>query len=159
MQRNFWFCAIDDPSGLDHRDRVGVDHVLLETDYPHQDGTWPDTQEILHAQIGHFPTDDIRKLTWENASRLFGHPVPEAVQPTRTRTEDRRAVDAHDIRFRIAAARRMLFRLGCDSNVGGHVSARADGEDAFWVTGFEYFDQTTPDRVAKLDFDLQIARR
>src|SRR6478609_9362850 len=65
-------------------------------------------------------------------------------------------MDAHDIRFRIAAARRMLFRLGCDSNVGGHVSARADGEDAFWVTGFEYFDQTTPDRVAKLDFDLRV---
>ena len=80
MQRNFWFCAIDDPAGLDHRDRVGIDHVLLETDYPHQDGTWPDTQEILHAQIGHFPPDDIRKLTWENASRLFGHPVPDAVQ-------------------------------------------------------------------------------
>jgi microsomal dipeptidase-like Zn-dependent dipeptidase len=80
MQRNFWFCAIDDPAGLDHRDRVGIDHVLLETDYPHQDGTWPDTQEILHAQIGHFPPDDIRKLTWENASRLFGHAVPEAVQ-------------------------------------------------------------------------------
>ena len=64
-------------------------------------------------------------------------------------------MDANDIRFRIAAARRMLFRLGCDSNVGGHVSARADGEDAFWVTGFEYFDQTTPEGVAKLDFALR----
>ena len=80
MQRNFWFCAIDDPSGLEQRHRIGIDHVLLETDYPHQDGTWPDTQEILHAQIGHFPADDIRKLTWENASKLFGHPVPDAVQ-------------------------------------------------------------------------------
>lgn len=64
-------------------------------------------------------------------------------------------MDEHDIRFRIAAARRMLYREGCDSNVGGHVSARATGEDAFWVTGFEYFDQTTPDRVCKLSFDLQ----
>jgi L-fuculose-phosphate aldolase len=60
-----------------------------------------------------------------------------------------------DIRWRIAAARRMLHREGCDSNVGGHVSARAeDRDDAFWVTGFEYFDTTTPDRVALLDFDL-----
>jgi predicted TIM-barrel fold metal-dependent hydrolase len=80
MQRNFWFCAIDDPSGLDQRDRVGVDHVLLESDYPHQDGTWPDTQAILRDQIGDFPADDIRKLTWENASRLFQHPVPAEVQ-------------------------------------------------------------------------------
>jgi L-fuculose-phosphate aldolase len=65
-------------------------------------------------------------------------------------------MDVNDIRFRIAAARRMLYRLGCDSNVGGHVSARADTGDAFWVTGFEYFDQTTPERVARLDFDLNV---
>ncbi len=60
-----------------------------------------------------------------------------------------------DVCFRIAAARRMLYRHGCDSNVGGHVSVRSGEGDGFWVTGFEYFDQTTPDAVAKLDFDLQ----
>ena len=60
-----------------------------------------------------------------------------------------------DLPFKIAAARRILYRDGCDSNVGGHVSARAtDEDDAFWVTAFEYFDQTTPDRVCKLGFDL-----
>jgi predicted TIM-barrel fold metal-dependent hydrolase len=80
MQRNFWFCAIDDPAGLEQRHLIGIDHVLLETDYPHQDGTWPDTHELLHRQIGHFPADDIRKLTWENASKLFDHPVPVAAQ-------------------------------------------------------------------------------
>jgi L-fuculose-phosphate aldolase len=65
-------------------------------------------------------------------------------------------MDEHDIRFRIAAARRMLYREGCDSNIGGHVSARAeDVDDAFWVTGFEYFDTTTPDRVCLLGFDLE----
>jgi L-fuculose-phosphate aldolase len=63
-------------------------------------------------------------------------------------------MDTSDIRFRIAAARRILYREGCDSNIGGHVSARAQAEDAFWVTGLEYFDQTTPDRVCKLGFDL-----
>lgn len=80
LQRNFWFCAIEDPSGLDHRHRIGIDHVMLESDYPHQDGTWPDTQEIVHAQIGHLPPDEIRKITWENASNLFDHPVPQAVR-------------------------------------------------------------------------------
>jgi L-fuculose-phosphate aldolase len=64
-----------------------------------------------------------------------------------------------DIRFRIAAARRMLHREGCDSNVGGHLSVRGsvsgDGDDTFWVTGFEYFDQTTPDRICLMGYDLQ----
>ena len=60
-----------------------------------------------------------------------------------------------DLPFKIAAARRILHREGCDSSIGGHVSARADDEDdAFWVTAFEYFDQTTPERVCKLGFDL-----
>ena len=65
-------------------------------------------------------------------------------------------MDESDIRFRIAAARRMLYREGCDSDVGGHVSVRAEHrDDAFWATGFEYFDTTTPDRVALLAFDLR----
>ena len=79
LQRNFWFCAIDDTSGLEQRHRIGVDHLMLESDYPHQDGTWPDTQEILQDQIGHFDAEEIRKVTWENASKLFQFPVPESV--------------------------------------------------------------------------------
>jgi L-fuculose-phosphate aldolase len=64
-------------------------------------------------------------------------------------------MEEKDVRWRISAARRMLYRGGCDSDVGGHVSARAeDRESAFWVTGFEYFDTTVPERVALLDFDL-----
>jgi L-fuculose-phosphate aldolase len=69
-------------------------------------------------------------------------------------------MDNTDVRFRIAAARRMLYREGCDSTVAGHVSARADTsyENAFWVTGFEYFDQTLPDGVALLNNDLTVLR-
>ena len=61
-----------------------------------------------------------------------------------------------DPRFLIAAARRMLFRGGADSQVGGHVSIRSAGEDAFYVTPFEYMDETLPDHVAKVDFDLRV---
>ena len=50
MQRNFWFCSLEDDVGVRRaRDHIGVDHILVETDYPHLDGTWPDTQEILLA--------------------------------------------------------------------------------------------------------------
>ena len=44
LRRNFWFCAIDDASGFLTRDVIGVDHILVESDYPHADSTWPDTQ-------------------------------------------------------------------------------------------------------------------
>lgn len=61
-----------------------------------------------------------------------------------------------DARFRIAAARRMLARAGCESMVAGHVSERAVGEDAFWISPFEYFDETLPSRPVKVGFDLQV---
>jgi L-fuculose-phosphate aldolase len=60
------------------------------------------------------------------------------------------------VRFEIAMARRILAREGCESAVAGHVSVRAPGEDAFWVSPFEYFDETVPERVIKSSFDLEL---
>jgi len=65
-------------------------------------------------------------------------------------------MDLEDVRFKIAAARRMLYREGVDSQTAGHVSVRAQGEDAFWATPFEYFDETMPDHVIKVSFDLEL---
>jgi predicted TIM-barrel fold metal-dependent hydrolase len=80
LQRNFWFCAVEDQSTFALRDRIGVEHILVESDYPHSDSTWPNSQRVIHEEIGDLPADDIRKITWENASKLYRHPVPEAVQ-------------------------------------------------------------------------------
>jgi L-fuculose-phosphate aldolase len=68
-------------------------------------------------------------------------------------------VNETEIPFRIAAAGRILSREGCDSGVGGHISARAAGEDAFWVSPYEYFDQTVAAGVLKVGFDLQFVGR
>jgi hypothetical protein len=80
LKRNFWFCAIEDPSNFRLRDRIGVGHLLVESDYPHLDSTWPDTQQMVRDQIGSFGAEEIRQICWENASRLFHHPVPPEVQ-------------------------------------------------------------------------------
>lgn len=78
--RNFYFCAVEDPSTFALRDVIGVDHIMVEQDYPHCDSTWPRTQAVIEHEIGGLPADDVRKLTWENASRLYRHEVPKAVQ-------------------------------------------------------------------------------
>src|ERR1700724_3550963 len=59
-------------------------------------------------------------------------------------------------RFEIAMARRILAREGCESAVAGHVSVRAPGEDAFWVSPFEYFDETLPEGIVKSSFDIEL---
>lgn len=80
LRRNFWFCAVEDPSSFVQRDRIGVENILLESDYPHCDSTWPDTQTVIGTEIGDLPAADIRRITWQNAAELYGHPVPEAIQ-------------------------------------------------------------------------------
>jgi predicted TIM-barrel fold metal-dependent hydrolase len=84
LQRNFWFCTLDDPSTIDTRHRIGVDRIMLEVDYPHGDGTWPDTQSVVEKYWGHIPDDELRMMCCENAAKLFRHPLPATVLPALT---------------------------------------------------------------------------
>jgi hypothetical protein len=85
LKDGFWFCTLDDPSTIDTRYRIGVDHIMVETDYPHGDGTWPDTQALIAEVWGHLPPDELRAICSMNAARLFRHPLPETVLPEPTR--------------------------------------------------------------------------
>ena len=81
LQRNFWFCMLDDPNTMrNQRHVIGVEHIVLEVDYPHSDASWPDTQEKWRLQFDGIPDDEVRAMAWENASALFHHPVPIEVQ-------------------------------------------------------------------------------
>ena len=62
------------------RDHIGIDHICLESDYPHADSTWPDTQLRAADGLRDFTPAEVRKVTWENASKLFRHPVPTELQ-------------------------------------------------------------------------------
>jgi hypothetical protein len=81
LRRNFWFCTLDDPSTIALRHVIGIDHIMLETDYPHGDGTWPHTQDMLADLWGGIPADEMRRLCCENAAALYRHPLPEVVLP------------------------------------------------------------------------------
>jgi len=76
LRRNFYFCTIDDPSTIDTRHTIGIDHIMIEVDYPHGDSTWPDTQKVIRNAWGHLPVEELRKLTHENAAALFRWPLP-----------------------------------------------------------------------------------
>ena len=77
VRRNFWFCTIDDPSTIDTRHAIGVENIMVEVDYPHGDGTWPDTQRVIEECWGHIPTDELRAMCCENAAALYRHPLPD----------------------------------------------------------------------------------
>lgn len=81
LRRNFWFCTIDDPSTIDTRHAIGVENIMVEVDYPHGDGTWPDTQRVIEECWGHIPTDELRAMCCENAASLYRHPLPDPILP------------------------------------------------------------------------------
>jgi predicted TIM-barrel fold metal-dependent hydrolase len=81
LHRNFWFCTIDDPSTLCTRETVGVDKIMFETDYPHGDGTWPDSQAVFDQFYGDLTADEIARISHENAAALFRQPLPPPGNP------------------------------------------------------------------------------
>lgn len=81
LRRNFWFCTLDDPSTIDTRHAIGVENIMVEVDYPHGDGTWPDTQQVIEECWGHIPIDELRAMCCQNAAALYRHPLPDPVLP------------------------------------------------------------------------------
>jgi predicted TIM-barrel fold metal-dependent hydrolase len=76
VHQNFWFASIEDPSAFRLLDIIGEDRVMVESDYPHNDSSWPDTQALVREQLEHLPPATIRKICFENAADLYRHPRP-----------------------------------------------------------------------------------
>ncbi len=56
--------------------------------------------------------------------------------------------------YDIVTACRALAANGCDTGIGGHVSMRAEGEDALWINAFDRtLGEVSPNDVMKLDFE------
>jgi predicted TIM-barrel fold metal-dependent hydrolase len=77
LRRNFWYCTIDDPSTVAMRHIIGLDHIMVESDYPHADSSWPDTQLLMSKTWGELPEAELRRIASGNAAQLFRHPLPD----------------------------------------------------------------------------------
>jgi predicted TIM-barrel fold metal-dependent hydrolase len=76
LLRSFWFTSIEDPSAFHQLDLIGADRVMVETDYPHQDSTWPNTQSMLRRQLSHLPDQQVADVCWRNAVHVYGATAP-----------------------------------------------------------------------------------
>jgi predicted TIM-barrel fold metal-dependent hydrolase len=50
---------------------VGEDNIMIETDYPHSDSTWPGSLKLAQQRLSHLPTETQYKILRGNAERLF----------------------------------------------------------------------------------------
>ena len=70
--RQIYGCFFDDEYGLDNLEKVGVNNICFEVDYPHSDSTWPYSVETGKKLMGHLPDEVIRKLVRGNAIEMLG---------------------------------------------------------------------------------------
>ncbi|MFA5882451.1 MAG: amidohydrolase family protein [Acidimicrobiia bacterium] len=67
-------CIFDDLHGLRSRDEIGMGQIVFETDYPHANGTWPNSRAVAHrlcTEAG-MNADEVRLLVRGNAIRAYG---------------------------------------------------------------------------------------
>ncbi len=70
-RRNMWFCMIEEPIGLSYRKDFEVGHILFESDYPHADTPFPNTQAACAALFDGVPQHEVDLITHANAEGLF----------------------------------------------------------------------------------------
>jgi predicted TIM-barrel fold metal-dependent hydrolase len=54
------------------RHEIGLSTIMWGTDYPHPEGTWPHTQELMVETLGGLPEDDIEAMLGGNAAGFYG---------------------------------------------------------------------------------------
>lgn len=67
-------CIFDDLHGLRSRNEVGMHVILFESDYPHMNGTWPTSADVVRrmvAEVGLTP-EETKRLVRTNAIECYG---------------------------------------------------------------------------------------
>jgi predicted TIM-barrel fold metal-dependent hydrolase len=71
FHRQVYGCFFKDRHGLESLDRVGIDNVTFETDYPHTDSTWPDTKRVAEEMMADLTDEQVYKIVRGNAIRML----------------------------------------------------------------------------------------
>jgi predicted TIM-barrel fold metal-dependent hydrolase len=76
------------PGETPARYEVGVDHIMWGNDYPHEEGTAPESTLALRWTFADLPVDETRKMVGGNAAEVYGFdldalvPIAKRVGPT-----------------------------------------------------------------------------
>ncbi len=65
-------CFIKETIGIELLDHFNLENVCWESDYPHSDGTWPNAPEELAKSLTGLNTEQVAKLSHENAMKHYG---------------------------------------------------------------------------------------
>lgn len=79
--RNNCFATFEiDPIGIELQKHIGTDNMLWGNDYPHIEGCWPNSDQVVEAWGAKVSGPDKAKYLGLNAARVFNIPVPAKFQ-------------------------------------------------------------------------------
>ena len=77
FRRHIYGCFIDDRFGVDNIDAIGADHVMMESDYPHGDGTFPHSLANAQRLLAGLDPAVRHQIMQGNARRVFNLEEPQ----------------------------------------------------------------------------------
>lgn len=72
FHRQFWATFQADRAGILTREMLNVDHLLWGSDYPHTEGTFPRSREMIAKTFEGVPDLEVRKIVADNTAHLYG---------------------------------------------------------------------------------------
>ena len=71
---HIWVCIIADRYAIRNRDLIGVDKLMWEADFPHNDSNWPNSRKLFADHVVDVPDDEVRLIAEDNARALYRFP-------------------------------------------------------------------------------------
>ena len=72
FKRQIYSTFQKDFHGLEAMAKIAPDNIMWGSDYPHRDGTWPNSQEAISSQFEGVDGALAEKALWSNARRVYG---------------------------------------------------------------------------------------
>lgn len=71
FRRQGWATFLEDQVAIDLLEYIGEDRLMWSNDWPHDEGTYLESQQIIKTLIGHLPYETQKKLLRDNAANLY----------------------------------------------------------------------------------------
>jgi predicted TIM-barrel fold metal-dependent hydrolase len=69
--QHFWVCMVADRYAIVNRHLIGIDKLMWECDFPHNDSNFPESRKVLADAVHDIPDDEARQIGELNARRLY----------------------------------------------------------------------------------------
>ncbi|HEX3824812.1 MAG TPA: amidohydrolase family protein [Mycobacteriales bacterium] len=71
FRRQGWGTFLEDQVAIDTLEYLGEDNLMWSNDWPHDEGTFLESQMIIKELVGHLPSTTQKKLLRDNAASLY----------------------------------------------------------------------------------------